>query len=260
MDEHDEVLRINRAAWDQQVEQRNRWTIPVSPEAIADARRGEWQILLTPCLPVPREWFPPLEGTDVLCLASGGGQQGPILAAAGARVTVLDNAPAQLERDRMVAEREGLPIRTVLGDMARLDALEDGAFDLIVHPVASCFVPDVAPVWAEAHRVLRPSGVLLAGLVNPLRYLFDEQLAESTGTLKVANPLPHSDLDDPARQERVDRGDPLEFGHTLEQLIGGQLAAGLVLTGLYEDRLPPGEADPLSRFAASFIATRAVRP
>ena len=259
MDDHDEVLRINRSAWDQQVEQRNRWTIPVGPEAIADARRGEWQILLTPCRPVPREWFPALEGTDVLCLASGGGQQGPILAAAGARVTVLDNSPAQLERDRMVAQREGLAIRTVLGDMARLDPLEDGAFDLIVHPVASCFVPDVAPVWAEAHRVLRPGGVLLAGLVNPLRYLFDEKLAEGTGTLKVVNALPYSDLDDPSRQERQDRGDPLEFGHTLEQLIGGQLAAGLVLVGLYEDRLPPREADPLSRFTGSFIATRAVR-
>jgi len=30
------------------------------------------------------------------CLASGGGQQGPVLAAAGAHVTVFDNSPRQL--------------------------------------------------------------------------------------------------------------------------------------------------------------------
>jgi hypothetical protein len=47
--------------------------------------------------PVDRSWLPTdLTGKDVLCLASGGGPQGPILAAAGARVTVFDNLPRQI--------------------------------------------------------------------------------------------------------------------------------------------------------------------
>src|SRR5947209_570203 len=108
-----DVLAYNRHAWDRQVAKGNRWTVPVSPEVIAAARRGDWQVLLTPTRPVPRAWFPPLAGLDVLCLASGGGQQTPVFAAAGASVAVLDNSPAQLAQDRLVAEREGLHVETV---------------------------------------------------------------------------------------------------------------------------------------------------
>ena len=254
--------RHNRLAWDQQVAQGNRWTIPASPEVIAAARGGEWEILLTPMIPVPRRWFPDLAGLEVLCLASGGGQQGPVLAAAGARVTVLDASPAQLDRDREVAAREGLNLEAIPGDMADLGAFEDARFGLVVHPVSNCFVPDLRPVWSEASRVLRPGGVLLAGVNNPLRYLFNEEEAEQTGELRVVHGLPYSDLKvlgEQQRAELLERGDPLEFGHTLEQQIGGQLEAGLVLTGLYEDHYPDREVDVISRYTASFIATRAVK-
>ena len=65
-------------------------------------------VILTPKLPVPREWFGDVRGKDILCLASGGGQQVPILAAAGANVVSFDLSDEQLAKDRMVAEREGL--------------------------------------------------------------------------------------------------------------------------------------------------------
>ena len=162
-----DVVAYNRQAWNQQVEQGNPWTVPFSAEVIAEARQGRWAIVLTPTIPVPRSWFPdPLSGRDVLCLASGGGQQGPILAAAGAQVTVFDNSPAQLARDREVAEREGLAIRTVQGDMADLSAFAAESFDLIFHPVSNLFAPDVRPVWRECYRVLRLGGALLAGFAN----------------------------------------------------------------------------------------------
>ena len=96
MNNPEDVFVYNRQAWDRQVQRGNRWTVPVSSEQIARARNGDWSIVLTPTKPVPLEWFPPLVGLDVLCLASGGGQQGPILAAAGANVTVFDNSPARL--------------------------------------------------------------------------------------------------------------------------------------------------------------------
>ena len=262
-DAHEQARRHNRVAWDRQVERGNPWTVPATPEMIVAARRGEWQLLLTPAIPVPRGWFPELAGLEVLCLASGGGQQGPILAAVGARVTVLDNSMAQLERDRQVAARDGLEIKTVAGDMADLGTFDDGRFGLVMHPVSNCFVPEVGPVWAEAHRVLVDGGILLAGFDNPLRYLFDEELAERTGELRVTNRLPYSDLEQLSgeqRRQRLEQGEPLEFGHTLEQQIGGQLEAGFLLTGLYEDHCPARESDPISRYTASFIATRAVKP
>jgi SAM-dependent methyltransferase len=254
-----DIRSHNRAAWDRQVDTENVWTLPVGSDVIQAARRGEWQVVLTPLKPVPRPWFGDLAGRDVLCLASGGGQQAPILAAAGARLTSFDNSPRQLAQDRLVAERDGLDLRTVEGDMRDLSAFADGSFDLVFHPVANLFVPEVRPVWLEAFRVLRPGGALLAGFVNPLQFIFDWERAEK-GELVVRHAIPYSDLTSLRREERdrwISGGEPLEFGHSLEDQIGGQLEAGFILTGFYEDR---DREHPLAKFIASFIATRAVRP
>ncbi|MBN1266990.1 MAG: methyltransferase domain-containing protein [Anaerolineales bacterium] len=258
-----DVRAYNRKAWDREVAGGNPWTIPVSHEEIEAARRGEWQIVLTPSVPVPRDWFPALDGCRVLCLASGGGQQGPILAAAGAQVTVLDNSPRQLQRDRDVAAREGLPIETIDGDMRDLHMFPDDSFDLIIHPVSNLFVPDIQPVWEESFRVLHPGGSLLSGFNNPVRYMFDLELEEKERILQVKYALPYSDmesLDKNARQKLLDAGEPLEFSHTLDAQIGGQLQAGFVLTGFFEDIYPDMEEDLLSQYTPSFIATRAVKP
>jgi SAM-dependent methyltransferase len=203
-----------------------------------------------------------LAGLDVLCLASGGGQQGPILAAAGAKVTVLDNSPQQLDRDKSTAQRNGLALNTVEGDMAKLSMFESDKFDLIVHPVSNCFVPDVRPVWREAFRVLRPGGALLAGFVNPVQYVFDLDLYEK-GELRICYSLPYSDLTsltDERRQRRIDANEALEFGHTLEDQIGGQMEVGFVLKGFYEDRNGAWDNDLLSQYMPTFIATRAEKP
>src|SRR5690554_1514412 len=158
-----DVRAYNAKAWDIAVERKSQWTIPATRAVIDAARRGEWEIIVTPTRPVPRAWFPPdLRGVRVLCLASGGGQQGPILAAAGADVTVFDNSPGQLAQDRFVAERDALTLRTVEGDMADLSAFADAAFDLIVHPCSNMFAPAVRPVWAEAYRVLASPGTMIA--------------------------------------------------------------------------------------------------
>ena len=258
-----DIRSYNRIAWDREVERGNQWTIPVSEEIIARARQGQWEILLTPSKPVPREWFPELAGLDVLCLASGGGQQGPVLAAVGARVTVLDNSPRQLAQDRLVAKRRSLIIKTVEGDMADLATFSGASFDLVVHPVANVFVPDVRPVWAEAFRVLRHGGVLLSGFNNPAYYLFDYQFAEGTGILQVKHKLPYSDetsLTEAERQQVIDEGRPLEFSHTLADQIGGQLNAGFLISGFYEDAFPEAEDDLLSAYMPTFIATRANKP
>ena len=254
-----DIRDYNRAAWNKAVERRSEWTVPVGPGVIERARAGDWQITLTTEKPVPRAWFPNLlDGVDILCLAAGGGQQGPILAAAGATVTVFDNSPSQLAQDRLVAEREGLVITTVEGDMRDLSAFDDESFDLIVHPVSNLFVPNVRPVWREAHRVLRTGGALLAGFDNPILHVFDQEKADS-GVLEVRHQVPYSDLTSISAAERqrlLDDQQPLEFGHSLTDQIGGQLDAGFALTGFYEDGW---EGVALAEFTPIFIATRAVK-
>lgn len=255
-----DVRKYNREAWDRQVAVGDRWTVPVTPEVIAAARRGEWSIVLTPTKPVPREWFGEVAGKRVLCLAGAGGQQAPVLAAAGAKVTVLDNSPAQLGQDRTVAEREGLELRLVEGDMKDLSVFEDGSFDLIFHPCSNVFVDDVRPVWREAFRVLRPGGALLSGISNPVIFLFDPDLQEQ-GVMQLKYKMPYSDftsLTDAERRRYTDKGEPLCVGHSLQDQLGGQLDAGFLLAGLFEDRHTAG--DKLSEYFDGFIATRAVKP
>ena len=255
------VLHYNRLAWDESVARKNRWTQPVSGALVDLARSGEFKIVLTPTLPVPMDWFPELLDLPTLCLASGGGQQAPLLAAAGAKVTVFDNSPRQLDQDRMVADRDQLDIDLVQGDMADLSVFADEQFGLIFHPCSNCFAADVIPVWQECSRVLRKGGVLLAGFVNAVRYIFDDERMEN-GSLKVCHRLPYSDLehlDEPHIQSLIDAKSPLEFGHTLEDQIGGQLRAGFALTGFYEDRYGDIDQDPISQYMATFIATGAVK-
>ena len=262
MTDSNEILSINRARWNALVENGNRWTIPVTTEQVNDARNGNWQIVLTPSKPVPTDWFPDFRSqtVELLCLAGAGGQQAPLLAAAGAKVTVLDNSDAQLGQDQFVAQRDGLEIETILGDMRDLACLKDSTFDVIVHPCSNCFVPDIRPVWKECFRVLKKGGSLISGFTNPVRFLFDDELLEQ-GEMKVAYKMPYSDLASlsPEQQQRfAEKNEPLIFGHTLADQIAGQLDAGFSITGFYEDAYAPDQ-DVLSRHIATFIATRALK-
>lgn len=257
-----DIAQYNRWAWDQQVSKGNRWTQPVTAQQIAEARDGRWEIVLTPCRPVPRDWIEPVTGKRVLCLAGGGGQQAPILAAAGALVTTVDNSSRQLEQDQFVAQREGLRIETRLGDMRDLSLLEDQTFDLIVHPCSNSFVDDVRPVWREAHRVLRGGGSLISGFCNPLQHIFDYPAMER-GELSVKHAIPYSDLLQLSAEEQQklrDDAEPFWFGHTLEDQIGGQADAGFSIHGFYEDRVTDGPEALLCKFIAIYAATCARKP
>lgn len=247
----------NRKAWNRQSNSGSRWSIPVDEETIHTAKSGDWNVILTPNKSVPRSWFGELKGKKVLCLASGGGQQAPVLAAAGASVTSFDNSDEQLAKDLFVANRDELDLVTVQGDMADLSVFEDDYFDLIFHPVSNVFSESIRPVWKECFRVLKSGGRLLSGFMNPLFFLFDHEEAEKTGVLQVKYPLPFSDLKSlpKERLKKITReGLAYEFGHTLEDQIGGQIQAGFVLCGFYEDDWDE-EATPLNNFSTMYIST-----
>jgi SAM-dependent methyltransferase len=255
------VLEYNRQAWNRQSRSgASRWCEPVDAAVIAAARSGDWQVILTPRRAVPRDWFGDLAGARVLCLASGGGQQAPVLAAAGARVVSADASDEQLAKDALVAAREGLDLRTVRADMADLGEFEEAAFDLIFHPVSNVFAPDVGAAWRECHRVLRPGGRLLAGFMNPDYFLFDHEAIERGAPLQVRFELPYADvshLGEERLRQQLARGQALEFGHSLDAQIGGQLAAGFTIAGFYEDRWDR-ESTPLDRYMPTSMATLAI--
>ena len=250
-------IEENRKIWDARSENNDTWSVPVTSETINRAREGVWSIVLTPAKPVPASWFPEnLRGVKILCLASGGGQQGPVLAAAGAEVTVFDNSIKQLEKDIFVAQRDNLTIRTVQGNMQDLSVFEDESFDCIVHPWSNGYIDDVRPVWRECARVLKKNGTLLAGFGNPIEYIFDVGRLEQ-GVLSVKHSIPYADIehmDDPETRKVVEREGYI-WSHTLEDQIQGQTEAGFAIIGFYEDI----GGTVLDRYIHSSIATRAVR-
>lgn len=259
-----DIVEYNRNAWNLQSLEGCRWSTPVEGDVIERARKGDWSVILTPNRSVPADWFPShprLDGVDVLALASGGGQQVPVLAAAGAKVTSYDASDVQLEKDVETAGRHGLEILAEQGDMADLGCFEEASFDLVFHPVSNVFASDVRPVWRECARVLRPGGVLLAGFMNPCFFLFDHDLAEETGEVKVVHSLPYSDLKSLEEQQlsaQIEAQLTVEFSHSLEEQIGGQCEAGLAVTGLFEDGWDDASS-ALHKWMPIFIATRSVK-
>ncbi len=222
---------INAQVIDGWVENGWEWGKPISHEEYEAAKRGQWQMVLTPTRPVPKEWYPELSGCRVLGLASGGGQQMPVFAALGANCTVLDYSPKQLESEQNVARREGYQIETVRADMTKPLPFPDESFDLIFHPVSNCYIQEVLPVWRECFRVLRPGGRLMAGLDNGMNFIVDEEDEQ-----RITHSLPYDPLKDPALLERskeLDLG--VQFSHTLDEQIRGQIQAGFRLLDLFED-------------------------
>jgi ubiquinone/menaquinone biosynthesis C-methylase UbiE len=249
-----DIVKHNKSAWDNYVDKKDRWTIPVADEAIENAKSGTWDIVLTPNKSVPKDWFPSLKGLKILGLACGGGQQGPILAALGAEVTIFDNSERQLEQDKVLSEKFDLGIKTIQGDMRDLTVFADDSFDLIFNPCSIVFVDNVLPVWKECFRVLKTNGILMTGLINPISFQLEEE------SLKLIYTQPYSDLHSLPKEKLEDlknKKEALVFGHSLTDQIGGQLDAGFSMTGMFEDIWDV--ENKMDAFLPSFIATRAVK-
>lgn len=260
-----EYTKINADTIDRWVEEGWEWGIPISHEEYVNAQKGAWDIVLTPVKPVPKEWFAPyyqknrLDGVKILGLASGGGQQMPIMAALGATVTVLDYSDNQLQAEKLVAQREGYSITTVKADMTLPLPFEDESFDMIVHPISNCYVEDVYHVWNECYRILRSGGVLLSGMDNGINYLFGDEVDDETdGPPIIRHKVPYNPLKDEALYAHDKQsGDGIQFSHTLEEQIGGQLSAGFQLTDVYEDRDPVGK---VAEYFPQYWASRSIKP
>lgn len=228
------------------------WGEPITHEMFEKAKKGEWGVYLTPTKFVPQEWFGNLKGKNIFGLASGGGQQLPIFSALGGKCTLLDYSHAQCESERMVAEREGYEVEIIEGDMTKPLPFADETFDLIFHPVSNCYVEEVKPIFKECYRVLKKGGILLCGLDNGMNYIFDE-----TET-KLQYKLPFNPMKDKQMYEDSIKNDwGIQFSHTLEEQIGGQLETGFILTNLYEDT--NGEGNLHEYNVPTFFATRAIK-
>lgn len=256
-----EYLEHNQKSWDKQALANQQWSMPVSAETIANAKKGEWELYVLPT-PMAKNWLGDVKGKKVLCLASAGGQQAPVLAAIGAEVTVLDLSTEQLNKDRQVALRDDLKLITVQGDMTNLDMFADNSFDLIIHPISNLYVSDVTKVWQACYRVLNTGGRLISSFYNPVVFIHDKDPKYHTeGIIKPKYKIPYADLRDLEQQQIADKKNNDEafvFGHSLQDLIGGQLKAGFLIKE-YEEAFQPNPRFVIDHYMPTFMGTVAIK-
>ncbi|MFS8048133.1 class I SAM-dependent methyltransferase [Rhizobium sp. BR 314] len=256
-----DVYGHNQSAWDRLAISDCEWSRPVAPEITAAAKRGKWSVRLTPG-ELPSHWLGDVKGCRILCLASAGGQQAPVLAAAGGEVTVFDASEKQLELDRKIAARDGLELKAIQGDMRDLSCFADETFDIVFNPISNLYVPGIRPVWRECHRVLKPQGRLLASFYNPVVFMGDRDPAlMKEGLIRPVFMIPYADardLDATALEAKLARGETLVSGHSLSDQIAGQIEAGFHIAGFLEDR-QPAPRFLVDKFLPTFIATLALK-
>lgn len=223
---NDERYNMVQKNIDALVDKGVQWSIPVTHDEIMQFISGDWSSFK---FFFPRKkWIPEDVGKKkILCLAGAGGQQAPLFAATGAEVTVFDLSGNMLSQDKMVSVRENLPLRIEQGNMNDLSVFEENYFDIVINPPSLMYLPEVMPVFNECYRVLKKGGMFIMSAPNPLNYICE--FDESTGSYIACNKLPYKSYD------HDNQGDWIEYGHTLESYIGGQIEAGFMITGFYEN-------------------------
>lgn len=202
------------------------WAAGASKEQLQSARTGKLRLPFFD-RSVPDEWIRGIWGKKVLCLAGAGGLQGPLLAAAGAEVTVFDLSEKMLDKDRETAKSENLQIKIVKGNMCDLSVFCDGCFDYIINPPSLMYVPQPRVVFRECYRVLGKGGVFIMAAPNPINYVCDYVEDGKDGYYKAVHKMPFYSRD-------YDDADWIEYGHTMEEYLGGLIACGFVINGYLE--------------------------
>ena len=236
MSVEDDIAAVNRRNWDWAVRKGCGYTIPwldLNAELVRRCATGEESHVperLENIMRTLSEYLPSIGGKDVLCLASGGGQQSAVFGLLGARVTVFDLCEGQLRGDRKAATHYGYPVRAIQGDMRDLSCLPRESFDL-VYGTGLAFVPDLQPVYTEVARVLRQGGVFRVDFTNPATE-FDDAPPSTDGSYGLPIPYSVKRVQYPADEG----GEPsIQFRHYLDEIFNGLLGQGFLLRRVFDD-------------------------
>ena len=122
------------------------WTACALKEQLQAAREGKLSLSFFN-KEIPKEWLKDIQGKKVLCLAGAGGLQAPLLACAGAKVTVIDISNKMLDKDREIAKNEHLQIEIVKGNICDLSMFHNDFFDFIINPPSLMYIPKLSIVF-----------------------------------------------------------------------------------------------------------------
>ena len=188
----------------------------------------------------------------VLDLGCGAGHASFTAAQQVAHVTAYDLSSQMLDVVAGAAKAKGLNYIDTRQGYAESLPFDDASFEVVISRYSAHHWHDVGQALREVKRVLKPGGVLLVGFDNGFNYLFDEDETVIKYTLPY-NPL----KDEALYREAMDLDFGVQFSHTLDEEIGGQLRAGFMLTDIYEDT--SGEGFLHEHGVPCFVATRCVK-
>ena len=245
---------INSKTFDKWNKNSWEWGKPISHEEFLEAKKGNFKLRLTPTKKIPNSWLKDIKNKKVLALASGGGQQVPILSALGASVTLLDYSDSQLQSDIDFALLEGYKIETIKFDMTKGLPFSDATFDYIINPLSLCYIEDINGLFKECSRVLKRDGYFIGAFDNGLNYA----TFETDNELSLKYKLPFNPLKDEMLYNIAMLNEwGIQFSHTLEEQINALLNNNLMLLNVYEDTTGKGKLHELN--IPSFMVVRAVK-
>jgi len=244
----------NRRAWDQLARQKNRFAIPANEADFIEPLKK---------VDGPGWLGASIEGKRLLCLAAGGGRHGPIYAAAGAKVTVVDISPEMLELDRSIAKRYGFALQVVETSMEDLSMFDDASFDIVIHPVSTCYVPGTAQVFNEVARVTCAGGCYISQHKQPTS-LQSTVEPDRQGYAVVHKYQSGETLPPVTKENLIREPGTAEFVHTWQALLGNMCRAGFVIQDLIEPShedpaAAPGSFAHRSQFIAPYVRIKALR-
>jgi len=200
-------------------------------------------------------------GKTVLCLAGGGGQQSAVFSLLGAKVTVFDLTPEQLESDRRAAAHYGYTVETVQGDMRDLSALPSAHFDRVYQPISTLFIPDLRELYRGVARVTRPGGLYCSQYAVPLLLMAEKMPWDGKAyTLRITQPYVRGAIleTEGGKMNFAEGRSFSEFHHLLSDIINGHVTEGLAICGVWEnprpdagpalEKLEPGSEEHRERF------------
>ena len=230
----DEIGVKNERHWERMVEEGCGFTRPwlnLDRTLIRQYAQGQLDPVPAPLIEMyPANVLADVKGKEVLCLASGGGQQSAVFGLLGAHVTVVDLAEGQLEGDRTAAAHYGYEVTTIRADMRDLSCIGDGSFTIVYQAPSMAYIPNVWQVYAEVARVLRTDGVDRVCFTNPATEFVDWNSWDGEG-YRITIPY----------AERVERpaGDgpesSIQFRHYMADIFNGLVAVGLSIQQVQDD-------------------------
>ncbi len=228
MHERDEASIVNAAFWRKNAMEGQSFTRPwldLERASLERYARGELDAVPETLSQIyPSGILADVAGKDVLCLASGGGQQSAVFGLLGARVTVVDIVEEQLEGDKRAAEHYGYDVTLIQSDMRDLSLLPDGAFDLVFQAPSMGYVPEIRGMYAECARVLRAGGLYRVDAANPAAQ-FVEESWDGKG-YRIVKPY--------SRREFLRDDGAVEYRHYLGDIFNGLIGEGFMIEHVCE--------------------------